>query len=119
MKYTSRSSGRRRAVLAAFTIAGAIAGLSWWPGVHAQNASLFTGPTSSQPLALSADGTLLLVANPDNNSVTLFDVGNDANKKLAEVPVGEEPNGVAIMPNGARAFVANTVSGTVTVLAIN
>src|SRR5689334_22945825 len=115
----SRKRTRRRAVLAGAILATAVSYFSVRPGVHAQDASQFKGPTSSQPLALSADGTLLLVANPDNNSVTLFDVNNDANKKLVEVPVGQEPNGVAILPNGTRAFVANTVSGTVTVLAIN
>ena len=32
----------------------------------------FTGPTSSQPLALSADGSVLAVANPDNDNVSFF-----------------------------------------------
>ena len=78
----------------------------------------FTGPTSSQPLALSADDSLLIVANPDNNSVTLFDVST-GNARLAEIPVGSEPNGVALSPDGSRAYVANTVDGTVSVLSIN
>ena len=81
-------------------------------------AARFTGPTSSQPLALSADDSLLLVANPDNNTVTLFDVKN-GNARLAEIPVGKEPNGVALSPDGTRAYVANTVDGTVSVLTIN
>jgi YVTN family beta-propeller protein len=67
--------------------------------VSAQSPIRFTGPTSSQPLALTADDSLLIVANPDNNSVTLFDVKN-ANAKLVEIPVGKEPNGVAIAPDG-------------------
>ena len=116
--HTSRNMPRR-VVVAGVILLLSICWLSWRPGVHAQDISQFKGATSSQPLALDAEGTLLLVANPDNNTVTLFDVANDTNKKLAEVPVGEEPNGVAILPNGSRAFVANTVSGTVTVLAIN
>lgn len=85
--------------------------------VSAQAAPRFTGPTSSQPLALSADDSLLLVANPDNNSVTLFDVKN-GNARLAEIPVGKEPNGVALSPDGTKAYVANTVDGTVSVLNI-
>ena len=56
---------------------------------------------------MSADDSLLLVANPDNNSVTLFDVKN-GNAQLAEIPVGKEPNGVALSPDGLRAYVANT-----------
>lgn len=86
--------------------------------VSAQGPVRFPGPTSSQPLALSADDSLLAVANPDNNSVTFFDTKN-GNTKLAEVPVGTEPNGVALSPDGTRAYVANTVSGTVTVLNLN
>src|SRR5438105_14817033 len=79
-------------------------------------ATRFTGPTSSQPLALSADDSLLAVANPDNNSVTFFDVRTATAVRLAEVRVGTEPNGVTLSPDGTRAYVANTVSGTVTVL---
>ena len=76
----------------------------------------FTGPTSSQPLALTADGEFLLVTNPDNNSVTIFDVKNDKNHRIAEVPVGVEPNGVAVLPGGKTGYVANTVSGTVSAI---
>ena len=67
-------------------------------------------------MALTADDELLAVANPDNNSVTIFDVRNDSNVKVVEVPVQVEPNGVAFLPDGTKLYVANTVSGTVTVL---
>lgn len=79
----------------------------------------FDGPTSSQPLALSADGDLMAVANPDNNSVSLFDLKHDKNRLIAEIPVGTEPNGVALAPDGKNLYVANTVSGTVTAFRIN
>src|SRR5215471_2256852 len=78
----------------------------------------FTGPTSSQTLALAADDSVLAVANPDNNSVSFFDVKN-GNTKIAEVTVGAEPNGVALSPDGRYAYVANTVSGTVSILALD
>jgi YVTN family beta-propeller protein len=76
----------------------------------------FDGPTSSQPLALSADDSLLVAANPDNDSVTIFDVHEDENRRLMELPVQDEPNGVALLPNGSRAYAANTISGTVSVI---
>lgn len=79
----------------------------------------FVGPTSSQPLALTADGAYLAVANEDSNSVTIFEVRGDANRKLAEVPVQTEPTGVAFMPDGSKAYAANTVSGTVSVIPVN
>src|SRR5438128_2156260 len=34
----------------------------------------FVGPTSSQPLAMSADNSFLVAANPDNNTVSFFDL---------------------------------------------
>src|SRR5437879_1101670 len=69
--------------------AALIAAALIWNGhpqhVGAQALTRFTGATSSQPLALSADDSLLLVANPDNNSVSLFDLKN-AGARLAEIP---------------------------------
>ena len=56
----------------------------------------FSGPTTSQPLALSADGEVLAVANPDNNTVTFFDTSRPTPRLIAEVAVGREPNGVAL-----------------------
>ncbi len=79
----------------------------------------FSGPINSQPIALSADDSLLAVCNPDSNTVSFFDVRGDANRKLAEIAVGTEPNGVALTPDGTRAYVANTVSGTVSVVSVN
>src|SRR5262249_55429892 len=72
-----------------------------------------------QPLALTADDAFAVLANPDNNSVTFFDLRQDRNRKLAEVPVQTEPNGVAFLPDGSKAFAANTVSGTVSVMRVN
>jgi DNA-binding beta-propeller fold protein YncE len=48
-----------------------------------------------------------------------MDVRNDRNRRLAEVPVQREPNGVAFLPDGKKAYVANTVSGTVSVIKTN
>src|SRR4051794_27351687 len=81
------------------------------PTAHLVNGRFF-GPTSSQPLALNANESLLAVANPDNDSVTLFGVIGTQLTRLAEVEVGQEPNGVALLPDGTKAYAANTVSGT-------
>lgn len=86
---------------------------------YAYTAGRFAGPTKSGPLALSADDRLLASVNPDNNSVSLFAIGDDKNQLIAEVPVGREPNGVAVSPDCRSIYVANTVDGTVTVLAFN
>lgn len=79
----------------------------------------FAGPTSSQPLALTADDAFLIAANADSNTVSFFDLRSQRNRKLAEIPVQTEPSSVAFMPDGSKAFVANTVSGTVTVMRTN
>src|SRR5580693_9092986 len=71
------------------------------------------GPYSSQPLALSWDDSQLAVVNPDVNTVTLFSVNGDQNSKVAEIPTGKEPAGVACSPDGTRLYVANRVDGTV------
>ena len=84
--------------------------------VRAAGETRFVGPTSSQTLAISADDGVLAVVNPDNNSVSFFDTRPGTNQRIAEVRVGTEPNSVALKPDGTRAYVANTVSGTVTVL---
>src|SRR5215207_3804465 len=76
----------------------------------------FAGPTSSQPLALTANDAFLVVANPDNNSVTFFDVRRDHFRRLAQIKVQKEPNGVAFLPDGRKAYAANTISGTVSVI---
>src|SRR5262245_51002369 len=110
------------AIAAAVLLAAGIFWIQTGPNAapaSAQTAVRFTGPTSSQPLALSADDGLLAVANPDNNSISIFDTRNNANTRLAQVNVGTEPNGVAVSPDGTRIYVANTVSGTVSVLSVD
>ena len=95
------------------TLTGPLAKVAGTPPLPACR---FDGPTASQPLALTARGEFLAVANPDNDSVSFFDVRGGANVRIAEVPVQDEPNGVAFLPDGSKAYVANTASGTVSVI---
>jgi YVTN family beta-propeller protein len=114
-------AGKARPIVLAIALVAAGLLIHWQNAANAVNGvpTRFAGPTSSQPLAVTADDAFLAVANPDNNSVSIFDVRNDANTKLAEVPVQTEPNGVAFLPNGSKLYVANTVSGTVSVVGTN
>jgi YVTN family beta-propeller protein len=75
-----------------------------------------SGATQSSPIAVSPDDKTVWAVNPDTDSVSVFNVENDKNEKLAEIQVGKEPNNLAIMPNGQTVYVANTVSGTVSVI---
>lgn len=89
------------------------------PSSAQSNPARFAGPLSSQPMALTSDDAFLIVANPDNDSVSFFEVREDRNRRIAQVPVQKEPNGVAFAPDGRTAYVANTVSSTVTVIRLN
>ena len=84
--------------------------------------------TSSSPIAITADNRFVWSVNPDNNSVSVFQVANDANRKVAEIGVGKEPWCVAITQgrdrnhykdrghDDAKVYVTNMVSGTVSVI---
>lgn len=75
----------------------------------------------STPITLNRQGTRLFVANPDpdNNSVTVVDVTTDNATVLKEIPVGKEPSSIAVNADGSRAYVANTIDGTVSIINTN
>src|SRR4030042_3288292 len=60
---------------------------------------------SSSCIALTPDGSTLLVVNPDSNSLSLVDTATRS--LLAEIPVGLDPRTVAVDDAGNRAYVAN------------
>src|SRR5438552_3746428 len=59
-------------------------------------------PTRSTSIALTSDERFVVVVNREANSVSIIEVkdanGDDIIKKIAEIPVGEEPRCVAIHP---------------------
>ncbi len=71
---------------------------------------------ASSPIALTTDNRLLVVCNPDSDSVSVFLVQADTNRKVAEIRVGREPRSVAIHPTNQLALVTNQASGTVSVV---
>jgi YVTN family beta-propeller protein len=115
-KLNSSALGRTANIL---SLSFALFLVQFMPGSAVAAVQRFPGPTSSQPLALTADGKTLLVVNPDNSTVSLFNVNNDANQLVAKIKVAKEPNGVAVMPGGETAYVANTVSGWITVVKLS
>src|SRR5262249_21509052 len=71
----------------------------------------------SGPIDLTPDGLKVVVANTDADTASFFQVGNDGSlSKVAEVAVGREPRSVTTLLEKPLAYVANTVSGTVTVI---
>ena len=73
-------------------------------------------PGSSSPIAISDDDALLVVVNNLDDSITVINVAGDANTKVAEIEVGDEPRTVAITADKRFAYVANQGSATVSVI---
>ena len=82
------------------------------PGVAA-----FNKPTNSSPIALSASNELLWVVNPDSDTVSVFRT-SDNTKVISDIPVGDEPQSVALHPNNTFAYVANAAGNSITVIKI-
>src|SRR5215472_10254012 len=99
-------------VAVTFTVALVVA--SWRSSVRAQSAPILAGPSTSSPIGITPDGKFVWVVNPDKNSVSMINVQNDANQKVAEIPVLEGPSNLAISPDGKWVYVTDTVSGHVT-----
>jgi len=85
---------------------------------------LFTSPQSN-PIAVSADGTLLYVANTTSGTLSFVDVTNPATpRELTRVAVGLDPVGVAVRPKVSPAdanedelvFVTNHISDSISVV---
>lgn len=72
--------------------------------------------TYSSPIAITANDQFVWVVNPDNDSVSVLEVGGGLNLKRAELKVGVNPRSLAITPNGQKVYVTNMASGSVTVI---
>src|SRR5471030_1108809 len=76
------------------------------------------GANSTAPLYLSGEtppsnGTpIAYVANSVDNTVTPIDTAT--NTAGTPIPVGQDPLGIAVTPNGATVYVTNRLSSTVT-----
>lgn len=109
MYHVSATTGRRRA--RAIVALGSPTLIGICPASQA-------APTRSTDIALTDNDTRLVNVNHEADSVTLFDIRGNGRRlrKVAEIPVGEEPYCVAVDPRGADIFVTNGVDGTVSVI---
>jgi YVTN family beta-propeller protein len=67
--------------------------------------------------ALNSDGDELWVVNAGSNDLSVVDLSNPASpSRAAHIPVGDNPRGIVLSPDGATAYVNNTLAGTVSVI---
>jgi YVTN family beta-propeller protein len=85
-------------------------------GRAAQAGRTFSGPTTSSPITLSRDGRLAWVVNPGADTVSV--IATARNAVIRTIPVGDEPQSVAVDPSDRYAFVANAAGSSVTVIRI-
>jgi YVTN family beta-propeller protein len=83
--------------------------------VHAQ--TNWGRATYSSPIAISLNDRLIWSVNPSDDSVSV--IRPDTNQRLAKIAVGDEPESIALTPDGQYAYVANAADGSVTVIQIN
>jgi YVTN family beta-propeller protein len=132
-------AGAIRAVAAAAMLAALTLVVATSPGHTASDPSGTVATqeaplaTHSSPIAITSNNRFVWSVNPDNDSVSVFRVARDANKKVAEIPVGKEPWCVAVTPGQrqrgddaddggdggdgrTKVYVTNMASGSVSVI---
>jgi YVTN family beta-propeller protein len=109
-----------RAALAAATVMALAAGCSHDGGDAVALQAALRGPSRSSSIAITSDDRRVVVARSGLNRIAIVAVrdetGADVSTLVADVKVGIEPRSVAISPDDRVAYVANTVSGTVSVV---
>jgi hypothetical protein len=100
---------QRIAAVTTLVLLGAVAPVSAQPSFLAFE----SGPV--RPMALTPDGTKLLVCNIPDNQLEIFSVSASGLTHLASVPVGMEPVSVAAR-NDSEAWVVNHLSDSVSVV---
>ena len=84
-------------------------------------AALFVSPQTN-PVAVSADGSVVYVANTTSNTLSVVDVSDPTSpSELAEIRVGIDPVGVAVRPkvgpgDDELVFVTNHISDTISIV---
>lgn len=80
-------------------------------------------PETDRPVGLPWDAALaksdreLWVVNSASNDLSVIDLSNPTRpRRQANIPVGDNPRGVVISPDGSAAYVNNTLAGTVSVI---
>ena len=108
--------------ISAFAITPATGALTPAPGSPFATAALASGPARN-PLAVSASGNYLVVANSGAGVVSVYKIDASTGALTAvpgsPVSAGGSPSSVALSPSGAFVYVANTASGNISAYAMS
>lgn len=80
------------------------------------NASLNRAYSSGTMALVPGDERTLFAVNMLNNTTTIFVPSQ--NRVVAEIPVGRDPRGVAVTPDGAHALVTNRLDNTLSIIGV-
>lgn len=70
--------------------------------------------------ALARDDKELWVVNAASNDVSVLNIVTPTRpSRMAHIPVGDNPRGIVVSPDGSTAYVNNTLAGTVSVIDAN
>ena len=71
-------------------------------------------------VALSRNDTELWVVHSASNDVSVIDISSPTHPtRIANIPVGDNPRGIVLSPDGSTAYVNNTLAGTISVVDAN
>src|SRR5262249_24638771 len=74
-------------------------------------AAVLKRPSKSSTVAISDDDQRVVMVNPQDDSISIFQTSNLA--RTAKVATGKEPSAVVLSPDGKTAYVANRAAATV------
>ena len=84
--------------------------------IYVSGTSSRRSDNSHEGVEILEDGSVVLATSSGSDSVYAYD---KQGKLVSTIPVGQNPKGVKIHPDGNFAFVANENSGTVSVIDVN
>ncbi|MBV8571902.1 MAG: YncE family protein [Acidobacteriaceae bacterium] len=121
LKYTKRFFGvqetkKRFAISASLGLLGVLIASVLIGREQANYYPIYNSATYSSPIAISSDNRLVWSVNPAGNSVSV--IRTDTETLIKNIPVGQEPQSVALAPGNNWAYVANAASSNVTVIRI-
>src|SRR5437868_5964187 len=95
-------------------LSGVILALSACLPLLAQN---WDRPTYSSPIAISRNDKLIFSVNPGDDSISA--IRPDNNTLITKISVGDEPQSIALTPDGQFVYVANAAGNSVSILRID